>query len=70
MVGKKIGFDFSKYQIYFVVCRKKKVVFGDKYLALCLFHKINFFFYLKNIRSIFMNLKKLVFITEKIRSVL
>ena len=44
LVGKKIGFDFSKYQIYFVVRRKKKVVFGDKYLALCLFHKINFFF--------------------------
>ena len=55
LVGKKkIDFDLSKYQICFVVCRKK-VFFGDKNSDLCLFHKIKFFFYLKNIRSVFRN---------------
>ena len=33
LVGKKIDFDLSKYQICFVLC-KKKVVFGDKNLDL------------------------------------
>ena len=49
----------SKYQICFVVC-KKIVVFEDKNSDLFLLHKIKSFG-LKNIKSIFEELKKMVF---------
>ena len=46
-------FDLSKFQIYFVVCRKKWFL-EIKNLDLCLLHKIKSFD-LKNIRSLFKN---------------
>ena len=54
---KKIDFGLSKYQICFVGCRKKKVVFDDKNSYMFLLHKINSF-NLKNIRFVFEELKK------------
>ena len=42
LIGKKkIDFDLSKYQIYFVVC--KKMVIGDENSDLCLSHKNKIF---------------------------
>ena len=40
-IDKKNDFDLSKYQIYFVGC--KKVVFDDKNSYMFLLHKINSF---------------------------
>ena len=65
-IDKKNDFDLSKYQIYFVGC--KKVVFDDKNSYMFLLHKINSF-NLKNIRSVFEELKKRVFDNRKIKSV-
>ena len=65
MVGKKkIDFDLSKYQICFVVCRKK-VFFGDKNSDLCLFHKIKFFFLFEKYQIYFYELKKIGFYNRK-----
>ena len=66
-IDKKNYFDLSKYQIYFVGC--KKVVFDDKNSYMFLLHKINSF-NLKNIRFVFEELKKKkVFDNRKIKSV-
>ena len=63
-MGKKTDFDLSKILDLFCICRKKWFLEIKKNLDMFLLHKIKYFG-LKNIRSVFEELKKCFLITEK-----